>query len=122
MLRIMSPGIDILRKLIGGDMEFYSESEKEVGKWFDSKPIYMKSFKLDDKVSNGTKLTTDSNIKYIIHAVGQATNSSTIYIFPYHTSSKFQPAVKNGNIVIENDSASGWYNLECTIFYTKIND
>ena len=43
MLRIMSPGIDILRKLIGGTMDFSLE-EKVVGKWINGKSVYQCTF------------------------------------------------------------------------------
>jgi len=124
MLRIMSHPIQILKKLVGGNMEFYYEEETVVGKWFD-KNVYAQSFTAPSPTNNQILLGT-GDIEEIIFSVGSALyndGKDRMYPFPYHTSIILQVGVNsNNNIMIETSGGSGWKNLKCTIFYTKTTD
>ena len=123
MLRIMSHPIQILKKLVGGNMEFYYEKETVVGKWFD-KNVYAQSFTAPSPTNNQILLGT-GDIEEIIFVIGSAMyndGSGRVYQFPYHTTVILQAGVKSNNIIIETSGGSGWKNLKCTIFYTKTTD
>jgi len=121
MLRIISPGIDILRKLIGGDMD-YSLDEKKVGTYIDGKPVYSRTIVLDKLSSSGTLI--DSNIQDLVLVHGWSTYSSgSKYHIPYCSSVNCRIEVgldKTGYVFYH--ATDTWYKSVFHLFYTKIND
>lgn len=85
MLRIMSHPIEIMKLLVGGDMDFSLE-EKKVGTWIDGKPVYQRTWEIT--TTNGLKLTDTGDIKKLIHHFGEFyyDNSHQSHSFPWNAS------------------------------------
>jgi len=123
MLRIMSLPINIMKSLIGGNMEIWSLDEKKTDMVFNDKPVYMKSFIVDGTLSNHQQITDTGDIDNMVFGVGTVVYASTnhIYIFPYSdTGSQMLPYIDNNNILLS--VVLGWKDLKCTIWYTKTTD
>lgn len=124
MLRIMSLPINIMKSLIGGNMEIWSLNEKKTDMMFNDKPVYMRSFIVDDSLSNGYQLTDTGDIDHLVFSVGTVvyTRNNYSYVFPYaDTGSCVQPHIaptNNIGLAITNT----WHGLKCTIWYTKTTD
>ena len=85
MLRIMSHPIEIMKLLVGGDMDFSLE-EKKVGTWIDGKPVYQRTWEIT--TTNGLKLTDTGDIKKLIHHFGEFyyDNNHQSHNFPWNAS------------------------------------
>jgi len=122
MLRIMSYPIHIMKKLIGGNMDFSLE-EKVVGTWIDGKPLYQRAFQ--GNVANGLVLDDSGTIENLICQFGYCNYDSThpSHILPLtSTNNLFVDVTSTNNLQLRN---SGWGNNRPFVFvcmYTKTID
>jgi len=132
MLRIMSHPIEIMKLLVGSDMDFSLE-EKKVGTWIDGKPIYSKTFA--DLSMTTTKYwinlvdISDLNIDNIVHSFGQSkfTNdngSNAWYPLGSHGAGANIGAIVVTKSIIQGylDWLSGTCTFTVTLWYTKTTD
>ena len=124
MLRIMSLPINIMKSLIGGNMEIWSLDEKKTDMMFNDKPVYMKSFIVDGTLSTGYELTKTGDIDRILCSLGTVTytSSNAKYPVPYTDSSSRTIIYVNTNNNLITSVISSWHDLKCTIWYTKTTD
>ena len=123
MLRIISFPIEIMKSIIGDDMELWSDTEKKLSTTWNGKPIYMKSFIVDGTISNYQQLTDTNDIKSIIGATGEHfwSGYNRYYLFPYTDSSYYLTiCVQNDNLYLLTNL--GFQDLKCTVWYTKTTD
>lgn len=123
MLRIMSLPISIMKKLMGGNMDFSLE-EKVVGTWIDGKPLYQCAFQ--GNIANGLVLDDSGTIENLICQFGYCNYNSTYpsHILPLISSENLcMIDVSNTkNLVIRNNGWGAGTPFVFVCMYTKTTD
>jgi len=119
MLRIMSPGINILKLLVGGNMELSLE-EKVIGKHFNGKPLYQKSF--EGTFAVNSPIPDLDNIEDLVAQFGYYIKGSEQYPIPeiYSGYTCYWYKTNTTNKVVL--SSEGSRQMQFTIIYTKTTD
>jgi len=126
MLRLMSLPIEIMKSIIGDDMELWSDTEKKLSTMWNGKPIYMKSCAVDGVLAAGIKLVDTDDVEDIVGVTGDIRGSwdNCKHVFPYSTNVICKIRVFNKNICsyIFTENNVTFLDLKCTIWYTKTTD
>ena len=119
MLRIMSPGINILKLLVGGNMELSLE-EKVIGKHFNGKPLYQKSF--EGIFAASSPIPDLDNVEDLVAQFGYHIKGSEQYPIPeiYSGYTCYLYKLNTTNKVAL--SAESNQQMQFTLIYTKTTD
>jgi len=124
MFYFQSYPINILKNLIGGDMDF-SYNERKVGTWVDGKSIYQKSFDIPYQ-SEGYHDVSDLNIENVVLLFGiiKVRSSGDFMQIPYANTSTigFWYYKSNKRVMIQVNSGDWLGDVVGTICYTKTTD
>jgi len=122
MLRIMSHPIEIMKLLVGGDMDFSLE-EKKVGAWIDGKPVYQRTFQIASSTPQHQILTDTNDIKRIIYTTGSYIRTS-ICTSPFYSSANewVLTTVQDNNIHIFFSTGHSYTDIIITCLYIKTTD
>ena len=121
MLRIMSLPISIMKKLMGGNMDFSLE-EKVIGTWIDGKPLYSKGFIINGNLSAGMTIDIE-NCNEIISSFGTVlySTSNQQCLFPYGVAGNYCEFYLINDKIQFNCSAN-WHDAKFVVLYTKKDD
>lgn len=99
----------------------YSTEETVIGTWIDGKPIYQKTFVVDQATNGYNNLTSDIPIEQLIYSEIQFTNPSGRQYIPYNAcSTEFIDGLLRVWFGSSSELISGIAYV--TVKYTKITD